>query len=119
MSKVAKKLFFDVDGVGRINAMPGATFTLGGNNRTPVNADNGPVGFSEEPVEPKITGIQVPNDGTVSMEQINALTNVNVTIQDDNGKTYIQSGSYTPAPCTQSNGMISFDFNGLRTDAVS
>ena len=119
MAKVAKKLFFDIDGVGRINAMPGATFTLGGNNRTSVNADTGPVGFSEEPVEPKITGIQVPNDGTVSMEQIDALSNVNVTIQDDNGKTYIQSGSYTPAPCSMSNGMISFDFTGLRTDPVS
>lgn len=119
MAKVAKKLFFDIDGVGRIGAMPGATFTLGGDNRVPVITDIGAVGFTEEPVQPSITGIQIPNDGKVTMEQINALTDVNVTIQDDNGKTYIQSGSYTPAPCSMSNGMISFDFNGLRTDPVS
>lgn len=116
--KVAKKLFFDVDGVGRVEAKPGGTFNLGGSNRTAVMADTGVAGYDEEPVAPTMS-FALPNNGRITLEQVRDLTDVNVTVQDDNGKMWIVSGCFTTEPPGLTNGEISVSMSGVRADPVS
>lgn len=118
MSKVAKKLFFDLDGIGRINARAGGTFNPGGSNRSEEIADTGVVGFSEEPVAASIS-CTIPNDGTVGMDVLRDLTDINVTVQDDNGQMWIVSGCFTTEPPGVSNGDITLNMKGRTADRVS
>lgn len=118
MAKVAKKLFFDVDGVGRINARAGSTFNPGGSNRSAETADTGVVGYSEEPVASSIS-CTIPNDGTVSLDVLRNLTDVNVTAQDDNGQMWIVPGCFVTEPPALSNGEITLNLQGRPADLVS
>ena len=69
MAKVAKKLFFDIENIGRVNAMPGSTFNPGGFDRNDVIADTGPVGNDEVPVAPSIE-FELPVDGIVGTHNL-------------------------------------------------
>lgn len=115
--KVAKKLFFDIPGVGRVNAMPGATFNPGGQKRDAVTADTGVVGFTEEPVAPSAQ-FKLPNTVSVSLDQLRNLTNVNVNIQDDNGKSWVMRESWVVEPTPLSGGEIDVQMMGIAADPV-
>lgn len=118
MSVVAKRLFFDIDGVGRVNAKPGSTFDPGGLKREAEVADTGVVGYGQEPVAPSAE-FSIVNDGKVSVAQLRDLTDVNITIQDDNGVVWIMSGAWVSEPPKLSNGEISVSMMGISADPVS
>ena len=116
--KVAKKLFFDLDGIGRVDAKPGGNFNPGGNNRTAVMTDLGVAGYDEEPVAPTMSFV-LPNNGKVSLAEIRNLTDVNVTVQDDNGVVWVVSGCFVTEPPGLNNGEMSVSMSGVRADPVS
>lgn len=118
MSRVAKKLFFDLKGLGRINSLPGATFNPGGSKRDALVADNGVVGYTEEPVAPSCE-FKIPNTANVDLNQLRNLTDVNVTIVDDNGRSWVISGAWMSEPPALSGGEISCKMEGVSADPTS
>lgn len=117
MAKIAKKLFFDIPGMGRVHAMPGGTFNPGGHNREGVVADTGVVGFTEEPVAPTAE-FTLPNTANVDLNQLRNLVDVNVNIQDDNGKSWVMREAWVVEPTALTNGEISVSMSGVAADPV-
>lgn len=115
---VAKKLYFDIPGMGRVHAMPGSTFDPGGQQRDEVKSDVGVVGFTEEPMAPSVK-FKLPNTADISLNQLRNLKNVNVNIQDDNGKSWIMRESWVTKPPELSGGEIDVEMKGVAADEVS
>ncbi|KJZ09426.1 hypothetical protein TW85_21975 [Marinomonas sp. S3726] len=118
MARVAKKLYFDIPGIGRVNSLPGASFNPGGQKRDAVMADLGPAGFSEEPVAPSCE-YKIANTAGVDLNQLRNLTDVNVSIQDDNGQSWMISSAWMSEPPTLSGGEYSCKMEGISADPVS
>lgn len=102
---VFKRLFFDMPGFGRLNAMPGGSLKLPGMTRTGVVADTGRIGYSEEPVYGELS-FKLPNQAGLSLVDLGNLGNVTVTVQDDNSKTWQCSDAFVTTPPTLSNGEV-------------
>lgn len=117
MAKVAKKLYFDIPGIGRVNSLPGATFNPGGQKRDAVMADTGVAGYTEEPVAPSCE-FKIANTADVDQNQLRLLADVNVSIQDDNGKSWMISGAWMSEPPALSGGEYSCKMEGVTADLV-
>lgn len=117
MSKVAKKLFFDIPGLGRVHALPGSTFDPGGQKRDAVISDAGVAGFTEEPMAPSVQ-FKLPNSADMSLDTLRNLTDVNVSVQDDNGKSWMMRGAWTAEPPKVSGGEIDMQMIGLEAVPV-
>lgn len=116
--KVAKKLYFDVQGLGRINAMPGSSFNLGGSTRAAVVADTGTVGFTEEPSTPNLK-FKLPVNSGLSIKQINDLTDVDVTVISDSGQAYLFREAWrTGNPVEMSDGMIDVEMEAITAEEI-
>lgn len=118
MAKVAKKLYFDIPGLGRVNSLPGATFDPGGQKREALMADTGVAGYTEEPVAPSCE-FKVANTSDVSLNDLRNLIEVNVTVQDDNGVTWVVRGAWMAEPPQLSNGEYSCKMQGVQANPVS
>lgn len=113
---VAKKLFFDIPAIGRVNAKDG-TFNTGGSKRESVMADSGIVGYTEEPQAPTLS-FKMPNTAGVDIDVLKDLTDINVNITDDNGKSWIMSGAWVDEPPELSGGEYDVKMTGLRADPI-
>lgn len=118
MAKVAKKLYFDIPSVGRVNSLPGATFDLGGQKRDAVIADTGVVGYTEEPVAPSCD-FKVVNTSDVDINVLRQLVDVNISVQDDNGKSWVIKSAWMAEPPQLNGGEISCKMQGVQVDVVS
>ena len=118
MSKVVKKLYFDLPGFGRVHSKAGGTLNTGGVKREAVVADTGVVGFGEEPAVPGVDFTLVMTKG-LSIKALNDLTDINVTVQTDCGDTYVLAEAWISEPCSISGGEIPVKMEGLRCDEVS
>ena len=118
MAKVAKKLYFDIPGIGRVNSLPGSTFDPGGEKRDPIIADNGVVGYTEEPVAPSCE-FKIANTAGINQSVLRDLVDVNVSVQDDNGSSWIIKEAWMAEPPQLSGGEISCKMQGIRADLVS
>lgn len=116
MAKVAKRLFFDVTGLGRVNALPGATFDPGGITREPVIADNKVVGPSETLAAPTMQFRVANTKGMLAA--LRALDVVNVNVQDDNGDSWIVKGAFNTSVPSLSNGEITCNMAGESADPI-
>lgn len=114
---VFKRLFFDVPGMGRVNAKPGGTIKLDGKLRSMVMADTGPCGADEEPTPGELK-FKLPNQAGISLRAMGDLKNINVTVQDDSGKTWQCSGAFVTQPPTMSNGEIDVEMLFIRAEEV-
>ena len=114
---VFKRLFFDLPGFGRVNALPGGSIKFSGFHREMVKGDAGPIGVTEEPVGGELK-FKVANTAGLSMKAIGDLKDVNVTVQDDSGKTWQCSGASSVDPTTLSGGEVPFDMVYIREDEV-
>ena len=112
-----KRLFFDVPGFGRVNAMPGGSIKLPGVKREMVMADTGPVGPSAEPTSGALK-FKLPNQAGLSLSALGALNGINVTVQDDAGKTWLCSGAFVTEPPELSGGEIDIDMQFERAQEV-
>ncbi len=118
MARVAKKLFFDIPGIGRVNSLPGATFNPGGQKRAAVIADLGVAGYDEEPVAPTCD-FKIANTADIDLDQLRNLTDVNVSIQDDNGKMWMISAAWMSDVPSLSGGEYDCKMQGLEANPVS
>lgn len=118
--KAAKKIFFDLPGFGRVHAMSGGSIDMGGHNREMKKADTGIVGYTEEPIEPtiKFKIARKANDG-LSARKLSDLVDVNVTVIDDLGNTYIVRNACTTKPVSYSDGDFDVEMAGESVEEVN
>jgi hypothetical protein len=114
---VFKRLFFDLTGIGRVNALPGGSFRREGKKRTMVVADTGPVGPGTELRGGEIK-FKLPNQAGISLAQLDALEDVTITVSDDGGKTWVCTGAFTTDTAELTNGEISVDMEFVRSEEV-
>jgi hypothetical protein len=116
MALVAKRLFFDIPGLGRVNALPGGSIKLSGMKREGVAADTGPVGYTEEPGFGELS-FKLPNKG-ISIAQLKDLKDIAVTAQDDAGVVYQCQEAFVTEPPTLSGGEIDVKMMYAREEEV-
>lgn len=117
MAKVAKKLYFEIPGIGRVNSLPGASFNPGGQKREAIITDIGVAGFSEEPAVPSCE-FKISNTADVDLNLLRNLTNVNVSIEDDNNQAWVISAAWMSEPPSLSGGEYSCKMEGVSADPV-
>lgn len=117
MGIVAKKLFFDLPGKGRVQTVNGS-FKPAGESRSMYNADTGPVGPTSESMHGELS-FTVPNDGSVKQKELADLVGINITLQDDNGQTWLCRDAFTTEPPTLSGGEISVSMQFKTQEEVS
>ena len=101
---VANFLYFDLPGFGRVKAYDGS-LKLSGKRREGKVADTGPVGPEEEIVYGELS-FKVRNQPGLSLTAFDAISGINVTVQDNGGKTWLCEGAFTTDPATLSGGEI-------------
>jgi hypothetical protein len=116
MAKVAKRLFFDITGIGRVNSLPGGSFDPGGFKREPIIGDNGVVGYAEEPVAPTVQ-FKVANTPGV-LAALRKMTTANVNVQDDNGESWIVREAFHVDVPKLSGGEIDCSMAGVAADPI-
>lgn len=90
---VAKRITFDVPGFGRLHTTNGR-ITFAGDQGTLEKSDQGPAGISEEWMPGQLS-FNVKNRPGISGVQLMRLRNIDVTVQDDGGKTWQCRGCST------------------------
>lgn len=118
MAKVAKKLYFDIPNIGRVNSLAGATFNPGGQKRDAIMADTGVAGYTEEPVAASCE-FKIVNTTDINQDLLRNLVDVNVTVQDDNGKVWVINGAWMTEPPALSGGEYSCKMQGISADLVN
>ncbi len=118
--KAAKKLYFDIPGLGRVHSMPGAQFDSGGVNRAMKKSDQGFVGHTEEHEEPKLKFkiARKQNDG-VTLKILNDLVDTNITVIDDLDNTFIFRDGFTTKPVSYSDGDFDVEASAYSVEEVS
>lgn len=115
---IAKKLYFDIPGLGRVYGLPGSTFDPGGQKRDPVISDGGVEGYTEEPMAPSIQ-FKLANRADLDLDVLRNLKDVNVSIQDDNGKSWMIRNAWTAEPPKVSGGEIDMQMIGVEAVPVA
>lgn len=118
MSKVGKRVFFDVPGFGRVESMPDATVNFGGVQREAVVADTGVAGYSETPVAPTVA-FSLPLKPGLSIQRIKNLVDVNVTVTFDTGQVWIMQKAFVSNAVEASGGMLSVAMSAIRAEEVA
>jgi hypothetical protein len=113
---VATILTFDLPGTGRAKTKDGE-ITFSGPKRTMEESDQGPVGFSKKPMQGKLS-FKVANEPGVSAKALQALEDINVTVQDDGGKTWLCSGAGVTNEVSLSQGWYSIEMEYLSEEEV-
>lgn len=102
---VAKRLFFDVPGFGRVHAMPGGSIKPAGLSRKKKMSDLGSAGSESEPMPGELK-FKIVNQPGISLVALGQLESVDVTVQDDSGKTWLCVGCDVTDQPTLSGGEI-------------
>lgn len=95
MAIVHGRAFITINGK-RYNSKEGATLKIGGAAREPVVGDSGLAGYQEknEPGQLDATLIATKD---VSITELQAIVDANVTFDSDNGKSYVASDAFIGA----------------------
>lgn len=93
-----------------IESLPGATFTTGGFTRQAVKGAR-VYGFNQTPIEATIN-MTIPNSADTSVDDLNNMTDVTVTITPDVGKQWLMPNAW-------SNGNASINADGNITCGFS
>ncbi len=84
---VAQLLFIDLPGKGRLTTK-NSSWSPAGMTKSKVIADTGSAGTGKSPKVGKLK-FDVANNGKVDPVELDSLDDVNITVQDDNGKTWL------------------------------
>lgn len=118
-NRAAKKLYFDLPGIGRVQAMPGGSIDPGGFNRGQKMGEGGPVGYTEEPVAPKLSfKIAANSNDGLSQRMLSDLVDVNVTVVSDDGKSFLVRDCVTTKPVTLSDGDFDMEMEGVSVEEI-
>lgn len=110
MAMTAERILLDIPGIGRIDAMKGGTFDIGGTKRNPKSTDNNKVHYGEE-IKPSSISCKVANTKGM-LAKLRDISGVNVNVQDDNGDSWIITNAFSTETRSVSNGEISLDLAG-------
>ncbi|MGO2235528.1 MAG: phage tail tube protein [Marinomonas sp.] len=101
-----------------IKTKPGTVFNPGGYTSTEQEGPNRIWGFSRKFTKPTMQ-VTIVADEDVDVMEINAMTNVTLTFEGDNGLDYMMIGSEPQEPFSLSDsGEISGTFHGLRAERI-
>lgn len=117
MSLIAKKVYIDLPGFGRVYNLPGARFKPKGQARNPVIADVGIVGYTEEHTPGELT-MDIAYKPGIDLIALGALKDFNVPVQTDGGDYYIMTGAWVVNAVEASDGKISMVINSKDTNKV-
>jgi hypothetical protein len=81
-------------------------------------ADTGPLGPSETPTHGVLKFV-LPNQAGLSLKALGDLKDVNVTVQDDKGSTWLCSNAFVIDTPELSNGEIPLEMHFVRADEVN
>lgn len=116
--RVAKKLYFDLPGFGRVHGMPGGEFSPEGFNREFKKSDAGVVGHTEEPETAKLK-FKIAKQPGLSQRNLSDMTDVNVTVTVDDGDVYVIRGCVTTKPVSLSDGDFDVEMEGISVEEIS
>ena len=102
---VAKRLYFDLPGFGRVHAINGR-LKLAGDKREMQTSDAGPAGPSAEYMTGELS-FSIRNQPGMSLVALGDLNGVDVFVQDDLGKSWLCRGAFTTERPELSGGEIS------------
>lgn len=117
MSLIAKKVYIDLPGLGRVYNMPGSRFKPKGTTRTPVIADVGIVGYTEEHSVGELT-MDIAHRPGLDLVALGNLKDFNVPVQTDGGDFYMMTGAWVVQAVEASDGKISLVINSKDTNKV-
>lgn len=117
MSLIAKKVYIDLPGLGRVFNLPGARFKPKGDTRTPVIADVGVVGYTEEHSVGELT-MDIAHKPGLDLVALGKLKDFNVPVQTDGGDFYMMTGAWVAQAVEASDGKISIVINAKDTNKV-
>ena len=101
-----------------IKTKPGTVFNPGGYTSTEHQGPNRIWGFSKAFVKPTMQ-MTIVADEDVDVMEINAMTNVTLTFEGDNGLNYMMTGCEPVEPFSlNDNGEISGTFHGMKAEKV-
>lgn len=101
-----------------IKTKPGTVFNPGGHTSTEHQGPNRIWGFSKAFVKPTMQ-MTIVADEDVDVMEINAMTNVTLTFEGDNGLDYMMTGCEPQEPFSlNDNGEISGTFHGMKAEKV-
>jgi hypothetical protein len=118
MAQAVKKLHFHLPGFGRVHAMEGGELNIGGVERTAKKSVEGVIGPTEEPAVPSVS-FKIAKTRGVSLHALGDLNNVNITVIDDTGDSWVLISAWTATPPKMTNGDIDMKMEALRCDQVS
>lgn len=116
--KNAKKIYFDMPGLGRVFSMPGSTFRPKGYKRDAVVADPGIAGYQEEHVPPE-ANMNITATRGIDMQALNNLTGINVTVELDTGDIYMMTDAWVADAVELNDGKISVKINARDSEKVN
>ena len=99
---LAKRLYFDVPGFGRLHST-GGSIKFAGDQNTPETSDIGWAGTSREFMAGELK-FKVKNHTGISGLALKELRNINVTVTDSDGKTWQCREATTTGDVTLSDG---------------
>jgi len=102
MATVAKRLFFDIPSMGRVHST-GGSIKFAGDQASKETSDLGSAGDSHEFIHGELK-FKVKNRKEISGLALQRLSNVDVTVTDDAGKTWQCSSCTTTENVTLSDG---------------
>jgi hypothetical protein len=111
MSHVTGRVFITLNGQ-RIQSKDGASLDMGGLKRTPVIADGGIVGYSEELTAPEVN-CKVAHIATTSLKEFQDFKDGSLMFETDTGSVFSLSEAWNADPPKLEKGEITLKFNAI------
>ena len=101
----------------RLATREGATLKPSSKSRQGEAADTGPVGYSEKTEIPQVecTIVHTPD---ISLKEIEDMTDVTISFDCDNGKSFVLSNAWNTGALSLSKGDISATFQAIKCEEV-
>jgi Phage tail tube protein len=115
---VAKLLYFDIQGFGRVHAKEGS-FSPAGMKKNKEIADTGVVGTAKEPKIGKLKFRVANTPGGPTPSALDELEDVNVTVKDDADKTFLCIRASTTNDVELSGGWMTVEMEFDSQEEVS
>ncbi len=103
----------------RMRSKSGAKLDVGGVSRTPINTDQGTVGFTEQTKEPSVECTIVMGRDTDLIQVANTVDST-LVFETDIGNSYVLKDAFLvdPPSFTGGEGEVSLKFSGTRCEKV-
>jgi len=103
-----------------LRSKSGAKLNIGGVERTPVDGDSGPHGFTEKTMVPFIECV-ISHTSDTDLEELKNMTDESITFETDTGKSYVLRNAWLEnvIELAGGDGEVSLKFSGMSAEQVS